>query len=81
MDILTNKSYRSYDYFCRYSSFPYYFNTEDNKYVFPDTWKTFMSENPRKVIVDDVDGYSDMYLLENEKFEKAMRKLLDNIQN
>ena len=40
-----------------------------------------MSENPRKVIVDDVDGYFDMYLLESENFEKAMRKLLDNIQN
>lgn len=55
--------------------------TEDNKYVFPDTWKTFMSENPRKVIVEDSEDYCDMYLLESENFEKAMGKLLDNIQN
>ena len=37
MDILTNKSYRSYDYFCRYSSFPYYYNTEDEKYIYGTT--------------------------------------------
>ncbi|MGN1138563.1 MAG: hypothetical protein ACI4RM_03880 [Ruminococcus sp.] len=69
----------------KYSSiYPYHPQievTEDNKYVFPDDWKTFMSENPRKVIVDDVDGYFDMYLLESENFEKAMEKLIDNMQN
>ncbi|MGM9544281.1 MAG: LysM peptidoglycan-binding domain-containing protein [Romboutsia timonensis] len=37
MDVLKNKSYKTYDYFCRYSSFPYYFNTEDNKYVYGTT--------------------------------------------
>lgn len=34
MDILTNKSYKQYTYTSRYSSFPYYYNTEDNKYIY-----------------------------------------------
>ena len=37
MDILKDKSYRSYDYISRYSAFPYYFNTEDNKYIYGTT--------------------------------------------
>lgn len=36
-DILTNKSFKSYDYLSRYSSFPYYYNTEDKKYVYGTT--------------------------------------------
>lgn len=72
---------RESKYSCIYPYQPQIEVTEDNKYMFPDTWKTFMSENPRKVIVDDVDGYSDMYLLESENFEIAMGKLIDNMQN
>lgn len=34
MDILTDKSYRDYDYISRYSNFPYYYNIEDNKYIY-----------------------------------------------
>ena len=37
MDILTGKEYRSYDYISRYASFPYYYNTEDDKYVYGTT--------------------------------------------
>ena len=33
MDILTNKTYKEYDYLCRYTSFPYYYNTEDERYI------------------------------------------------
>ena len=33
MDILTNKSYRDYDYISRYSTFPYYYNEQDKKYM------------------------------------------------
>lgn len=32
MDILKDKSYKTYDYISRYSSFPIYYNTKDNKY-------------------------------------------------
>ena len=34
MDILKDKTYRDYDYTCRYSSTPYYYNIEDNKYMY-----------------------------------------------
>lgn len=34
MDVLKNKAYRSYDKLSRYSSFPFYFNMLDNKYVY-----------------------------------------------
>jgi hypothetical protein len=34
MDILKDKTYKDYDYTCRYSSTPYYYNTEDNKYEY-----------------------------------------------
>ena len=33
MDILTNKSYKEYDYISRYATFPYYYNEEDKKYM------------------------------------------------
>lgn len=34
MDILTDKSYKSYNYTSRYSSYPYYYNYLDDKYVY-----------------------------------------------
>ena len=34
MDILKNKAYKKYRKFSRYSNFPYYYNTVDNKYVY-----------------------------------------------
>lgn len=34
MDNLKNKSYKEYDYVSRYTSFPYYYNTLDDKYVY-----------------------------------------------
>lgn len=34
MDILTNKSKRYYDYTSRYATFPFYYNTEDRKYMY-----------------------------------------------
>jgi len=37
MSKLTNKSYKNYDKFSRYSSFPYYFHTVDNKYIYGTT--------------------------------------------
>ena len=33
-NILTNKSYKDYSYTSRYSPFPYYYHTVDNKYVY-----------------------------------------------
>ena len=37
MEILESKSYRSYDYISRYTAFPYYYNKEDNKYIYGTT--------------------------------------------
>lgn len=33
MDLLTNKFFKTYDYLSRYTSFPCYYNIEDNKYI------------------------------------------------
>lgn len=37
MDKLQQKAYRTYNYISRYSSFPYYYNTEDEKYIYGTT--------------------------------------------
>lgn len=37
MDNLVDKSYRSYEYISRYASFPYYYDTNDSKYVYGTT--------------------------------------------
>lgn len=34
MHTLTNKSYKNYSYTSRYSSFPYFYHTLDNKYIY-----------------------------------------------
>lgn len=33
MDKISEKTYKDYDYLSRYSSFPYYYNEEDKKYM------------------------------------------------
>lgn len=37
MDKIIDKSYKTYNYFSRYTSFPYYYNVEDKKYVYGTT--------------------------------------------
>ena len=34
MDILTNKTYKTYDSMSRYSSFPYYYHNLDNRFTY-----------------------------------------------
>lgn len=34
MSVLTNKNFKSYDKLSRYSNFPYYYHTIDNKYIY-----------------------------------------------
>ena len=34
MDVLTNKRYNSFDYVCRYTGVPYYYNTESQKDIY-----------------------------------------------
>lgn len=33
MDVLKNKSYGVFDYTCRYSAVPFYYHSEDKKYI------------------------------------------------
>lgn len=37
MDVLKNKQYKSYDKLSRYTTFPIYYHTIDNKYVYGTT--------------------------------------------
>ena len=37
MEVLKNKDYRTYDYISRYTGFPFYYNTKDNKYIYGTT--------------------------------------------
>lgn len=37
MDRLQDKSYRTYNYISRYSSFPYYYDSTDKKYIYGTT--------------------------------------------
>lgn len=37
MDILKDRQFKTYDYVSRYSSFPFYYNTQDRKYVYGTT--------------------------------------------
>ena len=37
MNILTDKKYKDYDYFSRYTSFPIYYNKENEKYIYGTT--------------------------------------------
>lgn len=34
MSVLTNKQFKEYNYFSRYTSFPIYYNTVDKKYIY-----------------------------------------------
>jgi hypothetical protein len=43
MDTLINKSYKTYNYFSRYASYPYYYHTLDKKYIYSTT--TSMNKN------------------------------------
>ncbi len=37
MDRLKDKKYKQFEYVCRYTAFPYYYHTEDKKFVYGTT--------------------------------------------
>lgn len=37
MDVLIDKTYKSYKRLSRYQNFPYFYNTQDNKYIYGTT--------------------------------------------
>ena len=50
MDVLNNKSSKSYEYLSRYASFPYYYHSLDKKYVYGLTAQ--LSDKTTYVLVD-----------------------------
>lgn len=55
MDVLTNKSYRSYDYTSRYATFPYYYHSIDKKYTYGITGQLSNSTEYTLHTVTDTD--------------------------
>lgn len=64
MDVLKNKSYKEYRDVSRYSVFPYYYHSVDNKYVYGTTAQT-VSNAPHTVVTvergDTLDSLSLKY--------------------
>ena len=64
MDVLTNKQYLQYKYISRYATFPVFYNTQDNKYVYGITAQLDDSTPYVEVNVmqgDNFDSLSDYY--------------------
>lgn len=65
MDTLKNKSYKSFDYISRYTSFPYYYNTLNDKYIYGIT--SHISKNVSYTI-HKVRDYDTLDLLANSYY-------------
>lgn len=63
MDRLINKAYREYDYVSRYSAFPYYYDTEDDKYIYGTT-----------SYLDDTTAYSMYQVKKNDTYDSLALK-------
>lgn len=57
MDILTNKTYKQYDKLSRYTQFPYYYNTIDNKYIYGTTTQLYKNTQYSRYKVKQNDTY------------------------
>ena len=56
MDILKDRSYRTYEKISRYNNFPYYYNTVDEKYMYGTT--SYLKDNIAYTIHTAVEGDS-----------------------
>ena len=63
MNIVKDKAYKSYDYISRYQSFPYYYNTEDNKYVYGTTGQLNIGNNYSIYVTQKNDSYDNIALM------------------
>ena len=63
MNVTTEKSYRSYDYISRYQSFPYYYNSQDNRYVYGVTGQLKTGNNYSLYTVKHGDTYDSIALI------------------
>ena len=67
MDVLTNKYYKQYDYISRYSPFPIYYHTLDNKYIIGlDKW------------LKDSTLYSEYVVQKGDTFDKLALRYYNN---
>ena len=63
MDRLSDPQYRTYNYISRYTSFPYYYDTEDRKYIYGTTSQIDTESTPYTLYqVQKGDTYDSMAL-------------------
>ena len=62
MDVLVNKQYKSYDKFSRYSPLPYYYNIDDNKYVYATYHQLKDNSNYQLYVTQKNDTYDSISL-------------------
>lgn len=67
MNVLTDKSYRTYKNVSRYSNFPYYYNSLDNKYIYGTT-----------AHLDDSTPYNIHLTSRNDSLDKMALKYYNN---
>lgn len=67
MDVLTNKRYKSYDKLSRYTTFPTYYHTLDDKYVYGVTNQ-----------LDDSTRYSSYIVKRNDTWDKISLDAYNN---
>ena len=66
-DQLTSKSYRTYNYVSRYTSFPYYYDKVNDKYVYGTTSQ-----------LDDTTPYSLYITKKNDTYDSLALKFYNN---
>jgi len=62
MNVLSDKSIKTYDYTSRYAPFPYYFNNNDDKYVYGLTSQLSLNTEYLIHMVEDVDTLDSLAL-------------------
>lgn len=67
MDILQDRQYRDYGYLCRYTNIPYYFHTEDKKFIYGTGSQ-----------LDDTTKYMLYKTLAGESFDSIALKFYNN---
>lgn len=67
MDRLAEKSYRTYDYISRYTSFPYYYDVDNKKYIYGTTSQ-----------LDDSNTYTLYKVVKNDTYDSIALKFYNS---
>ena len=67
MDVLTSKVYKQYSYVSRYSPFPYYYHTVDDKYIYGIT-----------AYLDDTTVYTQHIVQRGDTFDNLAMEYYNN---